>query len=87
LPSPHRDRLANTCSESNRECYLPRLDGSVAAPPAHAVRMTRPGDSEFGPESRRRRAADRQQPVFVTTGEPARNQWRIMTADSGIDGR
>jgi hypothetical protein len=29
-----------------------RPDGSVAAPPAHAVRMTRPGDSECGPEGR-----------------------------------
>lgn len=36
---------------------------------------------------RHRRAADGQQPVFVTTGECARKLWRIMTADSGIDGR
>ena len=36
---------------------------------------------------RRRRAADGQQPVSVTTGECARKPWRIMTADSGIDGR
>src|SRR5512132_951917 len=34
-----------------------------------------------------RRAADGQQPVPVTTGECARKPWRIMTADSGIDGR
>ena len=36
---------------------------------------------------RRRRAADGQQPGSVTTGERARKPWRIMTADSGIDGR
>jgi hypothetical protein len=35
---------------------------------------------------RRRRAADRQQPVSVTTGEPTRRLWRIMTADPAIDG-
>jgi hypothetical protein len=35
---------------------------------------------------RRRRAADGQQPVSVTTGEPARKPWRIMTADPAIDG-
>jgi hypothetical protein len=27
-----------------------------------------------------------QQPVFITTEEPARKPWRIMTADSAIDG-
>jgi hypothetical protein len=32
-------------------------------------------------------AADGQQPVSVTTGECAPKPWRIMTADSGIDGR
>jgi hypothetical protein len=52
LPSPHRDRLANTCSRSNRECYLARLDGSVAAPPAHAVRMTRSGVQTVVPRGR-----------------------------------
>ena len=31
-------------------------------------------------------AADGQQSVFVTTGEPAREPWRIMTADPAIDG-
>jgi hypothetical protein len=31
-------------------------------------------------------AADGQQPVSVTTGEPARKQWRIMTVDSPVDG-
>jgi hypothetical protein len=31
-------------------------------------------------------AADGQQPVSVTTGEPARKLWRIMTADPSIDG-
>jgi hypothetical protein len=50
LPSPHHDRLANTCSGSNQECYLARLDGWVAGSPAHAVRMTRPGHSERGPQ-------------------------------------
>jgi hypothetical protein len=35
---------------------------------------------------RRRRAADGQQPVSVTTGECARKPWRIVTGDSGIDG-
>jgi hypothetical protein len=42
---------------------------------------------KFGPEvGRRRRAADGQQPMSVTTGECARKPWRIMTAESGIDG-
>jgi hypothetical protein len=31
-------------------------------------------------------AADGQQPVSVTTGEPAREPWRIMAADPAIDG-
>jgi hypothetical protein len=31
-------------------------------------------------------AADRQQPMSVTTGEPARKPCRIMTADPAIDG-
>jgi hypothetical protein len=31
-------------------------------------------------------AADGQQPGSVTTGEPARKPWRIMTVDSTIDG-
>jgi hypothetical protein len=31
-------------------------------------------------------AADGQQPLFVTIGEPARKPWRIMTADPAIDG-
>jgi hypothetical protein len=35
---------------------------------------------------RRHRAADGQQPVSVTTGELAREPWRIMTADPAIDG-
>jgi hypothetical protein len=48
---------------------------------------TQTGGSDCGPEGRRRRAADGQQPVSVTTGECARKPWRIMTADSGIDGR
>jgi diketogulonate reductase-like aldo/keto reductase len=34
---------------------------------------------------RPRRAADGQQPVSVTTGKPARQLWRIMTADSPVD--
>jgi hypothetical protein len=34
---------------------------------------------------RRRRAADGQHSVSVTTGESARKPWRIMTADSDID--
>src|SRR5215218_7652541 len=86
LAKPHRDGLANACSGSNRECYRPRLDGWVAAPPAHAARTMRPGDSDCGPNGRRRRAADRQQPASVTTGEPTRNPWRIMTADPALDG-
>jgi hypothetical protein len=31
-------------------------------------------------------AANGQQPGSVTTGEPARKPWRIMTADPAIDG-
>jgi hypothetical protein len=30
-------------------------------------------------------AAHGQQQVFVTTGEPARTPWRIMTSDLAID--
>jgi hypothetical protein len=47
----------------------------------------RGGDSDCGHEGPGwlRRAADGQQPVFVTTGEPASKSWRIMTADSAID--
>ena len=47
-------------------------------------------DGRFRLWSRRsgsvRRAADGQQPVSVTTGEPARKPWRIMTADAAIYG-
>jgi hypothetical protein len=32
------------------------------------------------------RAADGQQSVSVTTGQPARKLWRIMTVDPAIDG-
>jgi hypothetical protein len=55
---------------------------------AHAAGMMRAGDSDCGHEGPGwlRRAADGQQPVFVTTGEPASKPWRIMTADSAIDG-
>jgi hypothetical protein len=50
---------------------------------------TQTGGSDGGPKvsGRRRRAADGQQPVSVTTGECARKLWRMMTTDSGIDGR
>ena len=60
----------------------------VAGLPAQAAGILHVGDSDCGPEGPgwRRRAADRQQPVSVTTGEPARKPWRIMTADSAIDG-
>ena len=67
-------------------------DGSeepqVAGPPVHATGMMDMGDSDCGPEGRVGDvgAADRQQPVSVTTGEPAREPWRIMTADPAIDG-
>jgi mycothiol synthase len=37
------------------------------------------------PRVGRRRAADRQQPVSVTTGEPARRLWKIMTSGPAID--
>ena len=47
---------------------------------------TQTGGSDCGPKVSGR-AADGQQPVSVTTGECARKPWRIMTADSGIDGR
>jgi len=41
-----------------------------------------------GPEGQRsaQPPADGQQPVSVTTGECGSEPWRIMTADSGIDG-
>jgi hypothetical protein len=32
------------------------------------------------------RAAGGQQPVFVTTEEPARKPWRFLTADSAVEG-
>jgi hypothetical protein len=50
--------------------------------------MMHAGDSDCGPEGpgRLRRAADGQQPMSVTTGETAREPWRIMTADAAIDG-
>jgi hypothetical protein len=57
-------------------------------PPAHTAAMMPVGDSDCGHEGPGwRRAADGQQPVFVTTGEPASKSWRIMTAHSAIDGR
>jgi hypothetical protein len=60
----------------------------VAGPPAHAAGMMHPRDSDCGPEGRVGDvgAADGQQPVSVTTGEPARRLWRIMTANPAIDG-
>jgi hypothetical protein len=67
-------------------------DGSeepqVAGPPVHATGIMDMGDSDCGPEGRVGDvgAADGQQPVSVTTGEPAREPWRIMTADPAIDG-
>ena len=66
-------------------------DGSeepqVGACPAQAAGMMHAAESNLVPKSgRRRRAADGQQPVFVTTGEPARKRWRIMTTDPAIDG-
>jgi hypothetical protein len=50
---------------------------------------TRTGGSDCVPKTsgQRCRAAHGQQPVSVTTGECARKPWRIMSADSGIDGR
>jgi hypothetical protein len=57
-------------------------------PPAQAAAMMRMGESDCGPEGQAwvRRAADGQQPVSVTTGEPVRKPWRVMTADPAIDG-
>jgi hypothetical protein len=54
-----------------------RACGSVAG-------MMHVGDSDCGHEGPGwlRRAADGQQPVFVTTGEPASKSWRIMSVDS-----
>ena len=72
--------------------YAGRAYGSeepqVTALSAHTAGMMRVGDSDCGPEGpgRLRRAADGQQPVFVTTGEPARKPWRNITADPAIDG-
>ena len=60
----------------------------VVERPAHAAGLMHSAESDSGPEGqgRRRRAAVRQQPVSVTTGEPARKLWRIVTADSPVDG-
>jgi hypothetical protein len=50
--------------------------------------MMHVGDSDCGHEGRVGDvgAADGQQSVSVTTGEPIREPWRIMTADPAIDG-
>jgi hypothetical protein len=52
LLSPHRDRLTNTCSGSNRECYLPRLDAIGRCPSRSRGKDARLGDSDCGPERR-----------------------------------
>jgi hypothetical protein len=59
----------------------------VAGPPAQAAGMMQTGELDCGPRVGvgTRRAADGQQPVSVTTGEPARKLGRIMTADPAID--
>jgi hypothetical protein len=56
--------------------------------PAHAAGMMQAADRIVIPKvgSATSGAADGQQPVSVTTGEPAREPWRIMTADPAIDG-
>jgi hypothetical protein len=46
--------------------------------------MMHAAESKFGPKGRGDDAG--QQPVFVTTGEPARKPWRIMTDDPATDG-
>ena len=46
---------------------------------------TQTGRSDCGPKVSGR-AADGQQPESVTTGKPARNPWRIMTAGPAVDG-
>jgi hypothetical protein len=53
-----------------------------------AAGTMRASDSDCGPEVRVGVVGQQigQQPVFVTTGEPARKLWRIMTTDPVIDG-
>lgn len=60
----------------------------VVGPLAHATAMLQAGDSDCGPEGRvgGGQAADGQQPVSVTTGELPWKPWRIMTADTAING-
>src|SRR5215204_5858134 len=90
LPTPAPSCAAGwTCGVSQR--MLPRPNGGslcatrsvpssssrpITAQPRQADQMVVPKVS-----GRRRRAADGQQPVSVTTGECARKPWRIMTAD------
>jgi hypothetical protein len=56
--------------------------------PAQAARTDASQQIRLRSEGRghRRRAADGQQAMSVTNGEPARKPWRTMTADSVIDG-
>jgi hypothetical protein len=96
LPTPApRSEAGWTCGVSQR--MLPRsqwrelMRDKVGAEQLQQVNhcTTQTGGSECGPEGQRsapsgsRRAAT----VSVTTGECARKPWRIMTADSAIDGR
>ena len=63
-------------------------DGSeepqVGACPAQAAGMMHAESNLVPKPGRRRRAADRQQPVSVTTGAPTRKPWRILTSDPAI---
>jgi hypothetical protein len=73
---PHWVRAATV--EYGRQRSSAVTDGSkepqVVGPTAHAAEMMQVGNSDCGPEGPgwMRRAADGQQPVFVTTGAPAR---------------
>jgi hypothetical protein len=73
---PHGHQRSPTVSNGSAE-------QQVVAPPAQAAAVIQAGDSDCGPEGPRRlrRAAYGQQPVFVTTGEPARKPWTLMTPD------
>jgi hypothetical protein len=81
--------LAEDAPEVPMEGAYARQGRGRAAPAGPITAQRRQADQIVVPKvsGRRRRAADGQQPVSVTTGECARKPWRIMTADSGIDGR
>jgi len=79
--------LATACSRAgrNREVSTLGISGWPTSPVAACTMPARHQIVVQGSGRRRHQAADRQQPMSVTTGEPARKPWRIMTPDPAID--